>query len=139
MSSDDHKNIAVYVSRDTTKIRQDNDRPSELGIGCFLLSHSPRVLTMASSQQPKGRDGVLSALDVLIQALNVAKDACGIPPAQIALGSASALLTMIRVPPPCSAMMIFRLTLSRTRWPTIRITLSWDGLAPVYAKRSTGD
>jgi hypothetical protein len=51
---------------------------------------------MASSQPPKGRDGVLSALDVLIQALNLAKDTCGIPPAQIAFGSASALLTMIR-------------------------------------------
>ena len=52
---------------------------------------------MASSQQPKGRDGVLSALDVLIQALGLAKDTCGIPPAQIALGSAAILLTMIRV------------------------------------------
>jgi hypothetical protein len=52
---------------------------------------------MASSQQPKGRDGVLSALDLLIQALNVAKDACGIPPAQVAFSSASVLLTMIRV------------------------------------------
>ena len=52
---------------------------------------------MASSQQPKGRDGVLTTLDLFIQALNIAKDACGIPPAQVALGSASVLLTMIRV------------------------------------------
>jgi hypothetical protein len=53
---------------------------------------------MASTSQPtKGRDVVLPTLDVFIQALNVAKDACGIPPAQIALGSASTLLTMIRV------------------------------------------
>jgi hypothetical protein len=52
---------------------------------------------MASSQQPKGLDGALAALDLLIQALNVAKDACGIPPAQVAFGSASVLLTMIRV------------------------------------------
>jgi hypothetical protein len=52
---------------------------------------------MASSQQQKGRDGVLSTLDVSIQALNLAKDSCGIPPAQIAFGSASVLLTMIRV------------------------------------------
>jgi hypothetical protein len=52
---------------------------------------------MASSQQPKGRDNVISALDVFIQTLNIAKDACGIPPAQAALGSASTLLTMIRV------------------------------------------
>ena len=47
--------------------------------------------------QNKGRDVILPTLDVLIQALNIAKDTCGIPPAQIALGSASALLTMIRV------------------------------------------
>jgi hypothetical protein len=53
---------------------------------------------MASiSQPPKGRDVALPTLDVFIQALNIAKDACGIPPAQIALGSASTLLTMIRV------------------------------------------
>jgi hypothetical protein len=52
---------------------------------------------MASSQQPKGRDGVLTALNLLIQTLNIAKDACGIPPAQVALGSASVLLTIIRV------------------------------------------
>jgi hypothetical protein len=52
---------------------------------------------MASPQQQKGRDGVLTALDVLIQTLNIAKDACGIPPAQVALGSASVLLTIIRV------------------------------------------
>jgi hypothetical protein len=52
---------------------------------------------MASSQQQTARDGVLSTLDVFIQALNFAKDSCGIPPAQIAFGSASVLLTMIRV------------------------------------------
>ena len=52
---------------------------------------------MASSRQQKGRDGVLTTLDVFIQTLNIAKDACGIPPAQVALGSASVLLTMIRV------------------------------------------
>jgi hypothetical protein len=52
---------------------------------------------MASSQQQKGRDGVLTALDLLIQTLTIAKDACGIPPAQVALGSASVLLAMIRV------------------------------------------
>jgi hypothetical protein len=52
---------------------------------------------MTSSQQSKGRDGVLSMLDVSIQALNFAKDSCAIPPAKIAFGSASVLLTMIRV------------------------------------------
>jgi hypothetical protein len=61
-------------------------------------SHPPPLPTMASSQQPKGRDAVLTTLDISIQALNIAKDACGIPPAQVAFGSATVLLTMIRVP-----------------------------------------
>ena len=61
-------------------------------------SHLLPTLTMASrSRRPKGRDVVLPTLDVFIQALSIAKDACGIPPAQIALGSAGTLLTMIRV------------------------------------------
>jgi hypothetical protein len=57
-----------------------------------------------ASQRPKGRDGVLSTLDVVIQTLNLAKDACGIPPAQAVFGSVSALLTMIRVRFPHSAV-----------------------------------
>ena len=52
---------------------------------------------MPSSQQSKGRDTVLSTLDVVIQGLNLAKDVCAIPPAQIALSSAGILLTIIRV------------------------------------------
>jgi hypothetical protein len=57
----------------------------------------------STSQQPEGRDAVLPTLDVFIQVLGIAKDTCGIPPAQIAFGSATALLTMIRVrfPPLC--------------------------------------
>ena len=52
---------------------------------------------MASTSQPhKGPDVVLPTLDVFIQALSLAKDTCGIPPAQIAFGAASILLTMIR-------------------------------------------
>ena len=54
----------------------------------------------STSQQQKGRDGALSTLDALIQILSLAKDTCGIPPAQIALGSAVVLLSMIRVPLP---------------------------------------
>jgi hypothetical protein len=58
----------------------------------------PRVSTMATkSHQPKGHDSALSTLDVIIQALTLAKDTCGIPPAQAAFGSAGILLTMIRV------------------------------------------
>jgi hypothetical protein len=51
----------------------------------------------STSQRPKGRDGLLSTLDAFIQALNIAKDTCGIPPAQIAFASAIVLLAMIRV------------------------------------------
>jgi hypothetical protein len=78
---------------------------AELRSGFFLTasshtlpSHPPPTSTMASaSQRQNGCDVVLPTLDVFIQALNIAKDACGIPPAQIALGSASTLLTVIRV------------------------------------------
>ena len=56
----------------------------------------------SSSQRPKGRDGLLSTLDVLIQALSLAKDTCAIPPAQVAIGSANVLLTVIRV---CSLLV----------------------------------
>ena len=75
-------------------------RPSGLGLRLFTTSPSPRTSTMAStstSQQPKGRGGALLALAVLIRALTLAKDVCGVPPAQIALGSAVVLLTMINV------------------------------------------
>ena len=51
----------------------------------------------SASQRNKGRDRVLSALDIVIQGLNLAKDTCGIPPAQAAFGTVSALLTTIRV------------------------------------------
>lgn len=51
----------------------------------------------STSKRQKGRDGVLLALDVFIQGLNLAKDTCGIPPAQAAFGSASILLTAICV------------------------------------------
>ena len=54
---------------------------------------------MMTSESPdsKGRDRTISALDGFIQVLDLAKNACGIPPAQAAFGAASILLTMIRV------------------------------------------
>ena len=62
----------------------------------------------STSQRPNGRDGVVATLDVFIQVLSLAKDTCGIPPAQIALGSAAVLLTMIRVyfPLPCEGRLL---------------------------------
>ena len=62
-----------------------------------------------TSQQPGGRDDTLLTLDVLIQALDLAADTCGIPPAQTALGSARILLTRIRVCFPFSAKVSLRL------------------------------
>ena len=129
-----HISPTLGANTDLTHV---NNRPS-----CQRLKHSSvhlsRMSTMASSQQKKGRDGVLSALDVLIQALSLAKDTCGIPPAQIALGSAAILLTMIRV------RFLFLLEnglltciYPRTRWPTNRITSTLGRLAEMCAKCST--
>jgi hypothetical protein len=71
----------------------------DLHVAGFPPIHQP-VSSMASkSRKSKGRDGVLTGLDVAIQLLSVAKDACSVfPHAQIALGSACTLLTIIRVP-----------------------------------------
>ena len=53
---------------------------------------------MASeSPDSKSNDRMISTLDGLIQVLDLAKDTCGIPPAQAAFGAVSILLTMIRV------------------------------------------
>lgn len=53
---------------------------------------------MASKPQKSKRlEGVLSKMDIAIQLLSSAKDACAVAPAQIALGSAFVLLSMIRV------------------------------------------
>ena len=49
------------------------------------------------TQQPKERDGVLSALDIAIDALNLAKEVSSITPAKAAFGSVAILLTMIKV------------------------------------------
>ena len=54
----------------------------------------------ANSKRQKRKENALSLLDVAIEALNLAKDVCGIPPAQAVFGSVSILLTMIRVRSP---------------------------------------
>jgi hypothetical protein len=48
-------------------------------------------------QQPKGRDGVLSALNVAIEGLNLAKEISSITPAKAVFSSVSILLVMIKV------------------------------------------
>ena len=49
------------------------------------------------SQRPKEREGVLSALDVAVETLNIAKEVSTITPAKAVFGSASVVLTMIKV------------------------------------------
>ena len=47
-------------------------------------------------QRPKGQDGVLSTLNLTIDALSLAKEISSVTPAKAAFGSVSILLTMIR-------------------------------------------
>ena len=51
----------------------------------------------AKSQRPKGRDGVLSALNVAIEGLNLAKEISSVTPAKAVFGSVGVLLVIIRV------------------------------------------
>ena len=48
------------------------------------------------TQQPKEQEGTISALNALIEALNLAKEVSSITPAKAVFGSASILLVMIR-------------------------------------------
>jgi hypothetical protein len=144
--------VASSIGWHPTRKPRANERPSDACLTLFILfyfnssashalcSHLPSVSAMASSQQQTAHEGVFSTLDVLIQALNFAKDSCGIPPAQIAFGSASVLLAMIRV---CSLLLLFRSTsdsrLSRTRCPTTRIMSNLARLAVIYVRYSTGN
>jgi hypothetical protein len=51
----------------------------------------------AKSQQSKGRDDTLAALNAALEDLKLAESASGIAPAQTTFSSASVLLTTIRV------------------------------------------
>ena len=62
-----------------------------------FASHTLLIQSRTSSQRPKGRNDLLSTLDVFIQALSIVKDTCAIPPAQVAFSCSSALLAIIRV------------------------------------------
>lgn len=76
-------------------------------------------------RHPDGRKGAMVCsfnIRCFIQGLNLAKDTCGILPAQVAFGSASALLILA----------------DPIRWPIIRIMAALRRLAPMYAKNSTG-
>jgi hypothetical protein len=63
------------------------------------------------SPQSKGRDRAIPTLEALIQILEVAKVACVFPPAQVAIGSTSALLMIIKARiPSYFATLSFQLT-----------------------------
>lgn len=64
----------------------------------------------SKSQDPKGHYSVLSALDAVIETLNLAKDAYSIPRVQIAFGSVSDLPAAIRVCSPRSPAVGLRFT-----------------------------
>lgn len=50
-----------------------------------------------ASERPKTREGVITTVNIIIQGLEFAKDACGFPPAQVACGAVSTLLSMMIV------------------------------------------
>ena len=52
---------------------------------------------VTNSQRPKEREGVLSALNVFIEASNLAKEISSITPARAVFGSVAVILTMIGV------------------------------------------
>ena len=51
----------------------------------------------AESQRPKEQGGVVSALDLAIEALNLAKEVSSVTPAKAVFGSVSIILMMIKV------------------------------------------
>ena len=62
------------------------------------------------SPQSKARDGVLSTLNLAIDALNLAKEVSSVTPAKAAFGTVAILLAMIRVSPFSPAIRDRRLT-----------------------------
>ena len=72
--------------------------PFSLSPHLTAFSSLPCDSTMTdNSQQPKGRDGAISALNVAIDGLNIAKEASSSTPAGPVFGPVAMLLTMIRV------------------------------------------
>jgi hypothetical protein len=66
------------------------------------LTFASRSTVAAKDQQPEGLGGNLSSLNAAIETLKLAEDTSGIAPAKAAFGSASVLLTEIRV---CSLLL----------------------------------
>ena len=66
----------------------------------------------AKSQRPKEREGVVSALNAAIEAMNLAKEISSVTPAKAVFGSVGIILTMIRV----GFLLFFLLTCRRLKW-----------------------
>ena len=62
----------------------------------------------AQSQRSKGQEGALEALNATIKATDLAERTSCIAPAKIAFGSASILLTLIKVCPPFFCQNLLR-------------------------------
>ena len=116
--------------------------PSAQPVCHVVSSQLPQILSMdVDSQQSKPRDdGVLSSLNMAIEAMNLAKELSCVMPAQAVFGSVSVLLTMLRVcflPFPGACIVCSHE--ARTRW-SIKLTMSKSGyLAPMYVGPSTGE
>ena len=76
------------------------------------------------SQREKGRDRVLLALNVIIEGLNLAKEVSSATPAKAVFGSASIVLSMIRVSSLDPFVSRFPANALRIQWPTERIILN---------------
>ena len=109
------------------------------GTVVFLITTATIVNDGYRVPHPKGRDGALPALDVPVGILEVAKVACGFPPAQAAIGSTSALLTIIRVrSPPTLPLPTPDSRSPGTPWQISNITLNLGNSVVTSAKLSTG-
>ena len=51
-------------------------------------------------QEPEEREGLTSALNAAVEAMNLAKEVSSITPAKAVFGAVSVILAMIRVSPP---------------------------------------
>ena len=77
--------------------RVGSELPPTLPPRCTILSRPPRVLFTEVEPQPKGRESAISALNAVIEALNLAKEVSNIVPAEAVFASVSVILAMIRV------------------------------------------
>ena len=92
-----------------------------------------------NSKRPKDRGRALPALNLAIDSLNIAKEATSTTPVNPVFGSVAALLTMIRVSSLSFRSDIWGSHVDRTRWPTIRISLTLDCLASIFARLLSGE